>query len=429
MPRTIAPVLLAVLSVLAASLVDAVAQDGEPRALVMSGRVVQMADGTYGLLSGSRCASLPEELLPQLAPYLNQCVKITCALGDVPSGGWSCGPGPILAFEKIEVVQPPLDIVVAPAKATYQLDEPVVVNVTITNQSQEAQILELSRGATVLCQDYRYRLRLEPLGQLYDQTPYDLPPANGTRMIEPGEVVTFTVTSVYMVEPGEYQLFFQVGYHLFPSEVTVITVAPPADHEAHHAALVKWLAVAQPRQSRAIATELIEEFDDHRGVEVVLGYLTNTSWQRTLPEPLWGCQFAWQYGGQRGADIMIAKIQSFRGSTWIRSALDYGIARSPHCRDSLVTLLGCNELVRHSPSDWGQSIRVADVVAHWLAAHCDDVTFPTDGEQDTRDEAIASLIARLEGSPTDFTILSDSDAISPADASEINGTPTPPADD
>ena len=72
MPRTIAPVLLAVLSVLAASLVDAVAQDGEPRALVMSGRVVQMADGTYGLLSGSRCASLPEELLSQLAPYLNQ---------------------------------------------------------------------------------------------------------------------------------------------------------------------------------------------------------------------------------------------------------------------------------------------------------------------------------------------------------------------
>lgn len=378
------------------------------------GRVVQLADGTYTLFNGSNCLRFLDKLQAELAPYAGKFVTVNYSRVAPPPGyistvGSHMGPINTITVIADTPADLPMPVVITPTKTTCQFDEPIELAVTITNQSDQDRYVHLGSSHAVLCQDYQQKLTLEPDGHYYNKTPYGLAKVETRRMIQAGQALEFTITSSCMAEPGEYQLLYALESTM-QSEIASITVAPPADDEARHAALIKWLGMATQSQRPQIAEELLLKFDDKTGRDEVLRLIAEDDWIPLGFRFTAGYRFAWRHGGQAGAETMTARIKRKGNYSDVFEAFDSGIDLSPHRVEAITDLLACKRATGYKPQGWADLPRVCDIMAHWLAAYCDELTFPIGETEAARDEAIAAIAVQLQKDPAAFTVLQDDPA-------------------
>lgn len=250
------------------------------------GRIVEKTDGQMAVFWGAYAYLFPKPLQEKLRPYLGKFVKIEYTrVADAP-GRFSMLGSEIGDITKIDIEAEdsnhlPIVFKVKPTKPVYNLNEPVVVHVSVTNHTNKTQELGLGTGETMsLCQDYERILALDWLEEYYsDDAAWGIPKRFGQYpTLAAGRTLEFDITSQFMVRPGTYQIVYKAtggsaSNSCNQSEVATISVAPAKDETAEHKSLLKWLYAAAYPQRVEIAEQLLLRFNDRSGTQEVLRVL------------------------------------------------------------------------------------------------------------------------------------------------------------
>ncbi|MFH1226406.1 MAG: hypothetical protein V1701_00705 [Planctomycetota bacterium] len=379
-----------------------------------SGRVVQKANGEFAIFFGRGCYTFPRKLQGQLQPYVGKFVKVeyTQINGDdeekIP---FMVGRGVTIGrIDKISVLSDtpaalPVMVVAKPAKKEFGHDEPILVFVSITNQSDSKQNIHLGSSYTVLCQDYCEKLVLESEDHYYDECPYGLPKASVIRTLEPGQKLEFTVTSQWMANPGTYQLLYSpsVGPRVLgsQSDIAEVIVRQPKNEREWKKSLKMWLSIATVGQRIDIAEQLLN-LGDSSGIKEVLRLLAAEEYSKPHYCKDSAFRFAWQYGGKEGEIRMLTLIKYPKSQDCVLRMIE-SVYLSPNRIELLQDLLTCvNSTQVDEP-------RVCDITAAWLIGYTDGkMEFPKNGTEIEKDSTIASVVKILKNNPTFFRVLSES---------------------
>jgi hypothetical protein len=368
-------------------------------------RVVKLPDGTFDLYasSGRRWGfGDPDGLL---APCEGRFVRVDYTLQpEAPKfgvinnvgGGWPTVDKVTVVARRPEDLPVTVDLVLT--RTEYDFGEPIQATVTIKNNSKEIQTLDFARaGALALGPDYRALARLEDgLGR--DKRPYGL--FEPRQPLAPGQSITFKLTSTWMAEPGRYTLVYAAPYGKADdpsslSEFRPVRVLVPASEEARQGALGFWVTHAAPEQRVHVAQKLLQCYDDVAGVVEVLRMLKAGELPATDGEWTRAYGFAWRYGGKEGHDLLLAGVHRLATQLAAEGIIDHAMAAEKPA-ETYARLLGDTTEVRGQRPGWGETPRICDLTAGFLADRVEPaMKFPQEGPVAERDAAVAALRNQL----------------------------------
>jgi hypothetical protein len=372
-----------------------------------SGRVVEMADGEFGLFRSGGAYLFPRPLQEKLRPYLRQFVRVDYTR----TGSIRMDMSPIVRIDQVTpyAASPealPVIVSVKPTQAAYGYDQPVTVLVTVENRGQISQTLALGNCFTSLCQDYQQKKTLEPVDQYALPYPYGL----GDRILEvpPGGKIEFTVTSSRLIPPGAYQIVLDIplsGTDFSESEFVPVMVRAPVGEADTKAALKEWMTQAALEDKVEIAVKLLK-LGDTGGRDEVLDLLQSGAY---TPHAGWGygwsVLFAFKYGGERGDRLALEVINAQKTGSSVESLIE-GVEYSPRRLNVLETLLNDDKSVEPMNSDSTVRPRICDITAAWLAGYSNGrIKFPMDGTEHARDTAVESIKSLLKTDPLSLEVL------------------------